>query len=105
LGKSYAHPLLVLVTLKNDLDTTRVAVSAGRTVGKAVVRNRSKRLLREALRSLLPHIASGWDLLLLARKPLPENDYQKVRDVLVQVLARANLFVDESNGERSTTGK
>ncbi len=56
-GKSYAHPLIVLVAQANDEMKIRVGVAAGRTVGTAVKRNRAKRLLREAMRPLIPSLA------------------------------------------------
>ena len=51
-GKSTAHPFLVLIALENQLSITKVGVTAGRSVGNAVKRNRAKRLIRAALREL-----------------------------------------------------
>ena len=69
-GKSYAHPLVVLIVQIHDQPRLKVGVAAGRTVGTAVYRNRAKRLLREAMRTLIPNIASGLDLILIARPGL-----------------------------------
>jgi ribonuclease P protein component len=91
-GKSYAHPLVVLYALKSDESNTRVGVSAGRTVGNAVKRNRAKRLLRAAMAELLPHTLAGADLLLIARSPLPESDLQHTRAALSNLLERAGLL-------------
>jgi ribonuclease P protein component len=107
LGKSYAHPLLVLVAYRNELGRTRIAVSAGRAVGKANLRNRAKRLLREAVRPLLPQIKSGWDLVLLARRPLPEARFENVQAALLQVLNNSHLLmddVDKLDGKQTETG-
>jgi len=49
---------------------TRLGVTASRRLGKAVTRNRARRLLREAARLSYPHIHPGWDLLLIARPAL-----------------------------------
>jgi ribonuclease P protein component len=99
-GKSYAHPLVVLVASaahENDQEalSTRVGVTAGRSVGGAVERNRAKRLLREAMRSLLPGIRPGWDLVLIARQALSGATYQQVCDALTQLLQRAGLFAQQ----------
>jgi len=61
-GKSYAHPLVVLISQPNELNISRFGISAGRSVGNAVHRNRAKRQIRESLRPLLPSIKSGWDV-------------------------------------------
>ena len=91
-GKSYAHPLVVLVVMPNVSDDIHVGVSASRSVGKAVQRNRSKRLLREAIRPLLPHILPGWDLILLARNTTSRASKQDIHGALVELLCRAQVI-------------
>ena len=60
IGKSYAHPLVVLVVQASETSThVRVGVAAGKTTGTAVHRNRAKRLLREAI-ATLPDILHFW---------------------------------------------
>jgi ribonuclease P protein component len=90
-GKSYAHPLVVLVTRANEEAKVRVGVAAGRTVGTAVKRNRAKRLLREAMRILIPSLASGWDLILIARPALASSTLAETREALLTLLRRADL--------------
>ncbi|MCL4530938.1 MAG: ribonuclease P protein component [Chloroflexi bacterium] len=90
-GKSYAHPLVVLIAQTNDEAQLRVGVAAGRTVGTAVKRNRAKRLMREAMRSLIPNIAPGWDLILIARPALLSSTLTEIRETLLTLLRRAEL--------------
>jgi ribonuclease P protein component len=98
-GKSYAHPLVVLIVQTHDqrsgpMDQPRVkvGVAAGRTVGTAVTRNRAKRLLREAMRSLIPNIASGFDLILIARPGLASATLEETRQALLVLLQRAQIL-------------
>jgi ribonuclease P protein component len=91
-GKSYAHPLFVLVKLPNERESSRFGVAAGRSIGSAVQRNRAKRQLRESLRTCLPTIRSGWDILVIARRPMREATYQQILDALITLLRRANLL-------------
>lgn len=92
LGKSYAHPLVVLVACRNQLDGSRIGVVAGRSVGGAVQRNRAKRLLRAAFQPELPVLCSGWDLILIARQPMASAAYWDVQAALRQLLRRARLI-------------
>ena len=91
-GKSYAHPLVLLVAQASDSPKIRVGVAAGKTTGNAVQRNQAKRLLREAMRVLLPSLASGWDLILIARVGLPSASLEDTRTALTMLLRRAGLF-------------
>ena len=93
-GKSNAHPLIVLIAQKSELDITRVGVTAGRSVGNAVKRNRAKRLIRAAAQELHPQIKAGWDLIIIARAPIIQVKTPQVRNALQQLLQRAHLFDD-----------
>jgi ribonuclease P protein component len=91
-GKSYAHPLMVLIALPNDLASSRIGVAAGRTLGKAVQRNRAKRLLRATVAPLLPAITPGWDILLIARLPILQASFGQIEAGLEVLLKRAKLL-------------
>jgi ribonuclease P protein component len=92
-GKSYAHPLLVLVILPNDEERTRVGVTAGRSIGNAVQRNRAKRLLREALRPILTQIRPGWKIVVISRKPILAATLLDIQTSLRRLLIRANVLI------------
>ena len=90
-GKSYSHPLLVLVACRNEQDRIRVGVVAGRAVGSAVRRNRGKRLLRAAMQNVVGAIVPGWDVVLIARAALVESSCAEVQEALAVLLRRAEL--------------
>jgi len=90
-GRSWAHPLLVLIIRPNGLDFSRVGVTASRRVGGAVARNRAKRLLREAARRLYPQFGAGWDVMLVARVSILKAKEPQVEKALASLLKRAGL--------------
>jgi len=96
-GRSYAHPLIVLVVQKNELEHLRVGIAAGHMTGSAVHRNRAKRLLREAMRTLLPNIASHADLILIARSGLHSATLADTRQALLNLLQRAQLLTSPAH--------
>lgn len=96
-GRSWRHPLLILLVRANGQEISRFAFVASRFVGKAVVRNRVKRLLREVVRHHLPHIGTGWDCLLIARAGLSQASLEEVNAAVVQLLTRAHLLQENSD--------
>ena len=75
----------------------RVGVVAGKRVGGAVVRNRVKRRLREALRRELARIPAGWDLVCDAKSPAAEAPYAALASELRALLARAGLVAGSAS--------
>lgn len=72
------------------VDAARVGFTASRKVGGAVVRNRAKRRLKEAVRLLAPlHARSGVDYVFIARRETPTLDWavlvDDVKSALIQL--------------------
>jgi ribonuclease P protein component len=85
----------VLIALQNEEDRTRIGVAAGRTLGNAVNRNRAKRVLRAGIRPFLGNISPGWDILLIARKPLLGLKSLEAEQSLKVLLDRAHLWCEK----------
>ncbi len=85
----WAHPLLVLYCAPNDLDRTRIGLTVSSRVGKAVVRNKVRRRLREALRLRLPRLKPGTDLVIVARPASAAASWRELNLALDSVLGRA----------------
>jgi ribonuclease P protein component len=89
-GRPYRGELLVIRTLRTDGGPTRFGFAVGRRVGGAVVRNRTKRRLREAARSL--EVRPGWDVVVGARAAAAMAKYDLLRQALADLLRRAGLL-------------
>ncbi len=92
-GTVRSHPLLVARFHKTGLEETRFGFSTGRKLGGAVVRNRVRRRLREALRVMAPSFQPGWDVLIIARPALVGADHDALVGALDQVLHRGGVLV------------
>jgi len=68
----------------------RYGITVTKKIGGAVVRNRMKRRFRELIRSALPeHGLAGADHVLIGREGGIERDFAKLREELLEALARA----------------
>jgi ribonuclease P protein component len=91
-GRSYAHPLVILIVQKTNHPHSRFAITAGTSVGSAVKRNRAKRILRAALREYIQDIQPGYNGILIARKPLPTSNCRDAKEALESLFRQAGLF-------------
>ena len=90
-GKSRANGLLVLYVLENGLQMRRLGVSVSKKVGNAVVRNRVKRLVKEAFRQLEEDLPNGLDMVFVARAASGrlerDGSFLKVRSAVSHLLS------------------
>lgn len=89
-GRAFAHPLVALRLLSNQLPYSRYGFAVGKTVGNAVIRNRVKRRLREGVRTL--PVQSGWDIVVIARAKASDADFHALLRATAQVLSRAGVL-------------
>ncbi len=86
---------MVLIVLQGQEEISRFGVAAGKTVGNAVRRNRAKRLFRTSVSHFLPFIRPGWDVVIIARKPMVEATLEQTQSTLRLLFIRAGL-IDET---------
>lgn len=89
-GKSWRSNLLVMKALPNGLTLSRYGLSVSKRVGKAVTRNKVKRILREILRS--EPLESGWDIIFIARTLAADANYANMEKSINTLLSQAQLL-------------
>ena len=91
-GKSAVSPCVVVYCRKNRLGTNRVGFTVSKKLGKAVVRNRVRRRLREIIRLNSDRLEQGYDLILVARTRAVEAEYRRLERDLLGCCERLRLM-------------
>ena len=102
-GQRFSSPLFTLLvdeTPEQRDQCGRVAFAAGKKLGNAVLRNRCKRVMREAVRRQ-GGPWPGYDVVLVARRKVASADVEDIDTRLGELLNRSKIFeVDELKEER-----
>lgn len=103
-GQSYSSGRMVVRVATNGAATVRFGIVTSKRLGKAVRRNRARRLIREAIRRLCSRMVSGWDVVVIARAPLLDASMPQVELDLEHVLRRAGLIARPPEEREPSTG-
>jgi len=96
-GSSYVHNVMVLGCHKNPLNFNQFAIVAGKSVGNAVKRNLAKRRLRSAMHTFQMEIEQGYDLVIIARKPVLNIEYVRLLAAMKALLGQAGLLKENES--------
>lgn len=98
-GKSSVQPAMVMYVCKNR-GGSRLGITVSKKIGKAVVRNRAKRRLREVYRAALPGIKQGYDMVLVARGRTASAPYAQLQKSFRCAAVQLGLMQDEKTADR-----
>ena len=103
-GQRFSGPLFTLLvdeTPEQRDQSGRVAFAAGKKLGNAVVRNRCKRVMREAVRRNDGPWA-GHDVVLIARRKVATADMDRIDSALQELLIRSSIVSVKDDGTHRT---
>jgi ribonuclease P protein component len=89
---------LLVVAAPNESSATRLGLSVGRSIWKrAVHRNRTKRILREAFRLEYRSLPKGFDLIVIPTRAAQHLALESSREELAQLAHRACRTTQRKN--------
>ena len=91
----FAGPYLVLYARRNRTETNRVGITVSKKLGKAHIRNRIRRRLREAYRLNEAQFQSGWDIVVVARTKAVDAEFSRLTKSYLSLAKKAGILIDE----------
>ena len=91
-SKGIANSYLVLYARPNHSDTNRIGITVSKKLGHAVIRNRTRRRIREIYRLNETRFTSGWDIVLVARTRAVDADFGKLTAACLSLTQKAGLL-------------
>lgn len=96
-GKRIASSALVLFFCPSGGQKTRLGLSVGKRIGKAVTRNRVKRRLRDVFRLNKHRFKERYDILLVARRGVQELKFREVEAAVLDLFRRGGLLAGRTD--------
>ena len=97
-GKSAGAATVVVYERGNRLERNRLGITTSAKLGKAVVRNRMRRRVREILRLHAHELRQGHDLVVVVRHQAVTRDYWKMDRDLMYCMRKLKLVLPEEDG-------
>ena len=94
--RGFANGFLVLYARKNHTGTNRVGITVSKKLGKAHIRNRARRRLREVYRLNEEKFLPGWDIVVVARSRCVDADFHDLTKAYLALAKKAGLLVPEA---------
>ncbi len=99
-GQILANRLLVFRSVPNQLRHNRYGFITSKRLGKAVVRNRVRRRLREGVRALAAQ--PGWDVVISARAAAAQAEFHQLKTAVASLFARAGILAEGAPARESS---
>lgn len=95
-GDHFSGEHMVLYLVSSKTKSIKVGLAVTKKVGKAVVRNRIRRQLREIIKKQVPSLKQNYNIIVVARDNITSASFETLTNEFSKLIKKANLINEES---------
>jgi ribonuclease P protein component len=95
-GEHFSGEHMVLYLVSSKTKSIKVGLAVTKKVGKAVVRNRIRRQLREIIKKRVPSLKQNYNIIVVARDNITSASFETLTNEFSKLIKKANLINEES---------
>ena len=91
-GKTYGCPYFVLYVMRANTKVNRIGFTVSKKIGKAVARNRARRLIFECFRLMYPNMKTKCDVVIVAKTSITDGCLKNLFDEILWLTKKAGFY-------------
>ncbi|MFA5602320.1 MAG: ribonuclease P protein component [Bacilli bacterium] len=91
-NNKFQNQYFIIYIKENRLSKTRFGISVGKKTGKAVIRNKIKRQIRNILDTQKKDYQNGFDCIIIIKKGVLVLQFKEIKQELIKVLIKSNVL-------------
>ena len=95
-GEHFSGEHMILYVVASKTKSIKVGLAVTKKVGKAVIRNRVRRQLREIIKKQVPTLKQSYNIIVVARDNITSASFDVLSNEFSKLIKKANLINEES---------
>ena len=94
-GTHFSASALVLYVATSKTKSIKVGFAVTKKLGKAVVRNKIRRRLREIVRNHLPKLKQNYNIIIVARDNVSDFSFEELSNQFMSLALKADIIIQD----------
>ena len=96
-GEHFSGEHMVLYVVSSKTKNIKIGLAVTKKIGKAVVRNRVRRQLREIIKKQVPVLKQNYNIIVVARENITTASFENLSNEFLKLVKKANLTNEENS--------